>query len=475
MTAALGQALVQDDPQPVDQDIRKTISSEVPRDNPAQGNLKASDIANSKVLAERDPTPEQLLPKANVKQPINPVTEPTSKIQVVENQNWQGERLASSGSGKRRAFVGGVPFLAHHLNIMEPWIQRPYDPAKDFDEDGRAVLRLELAPVSMAKRFPSLELFVVAGKAAKGPRPLLKVIKVSAIHHENHFTVQCPCDEVDVRFSKTLKQDLIFPGSAHVGVVVSLMNTLRSYLGNAHPQGPSDWLFLPFVTMPIHHTLQNVSRQLRKVTGQKMGRRLEQESPDPGVTKMEYILRTVDVVDVDSRTIPVYFASTAAKKQNSKSKGAVASIDYCLNHITYTGADAARQELRLTERSVLCPPALIQPHIPAFVKAALKLANRLSENPLTLRPGQDSGPYLAEVAEADNQKIKVRAKEKPQRKKKALEKKSSAAPEDKAGESIPVAKKGGSVNIPAAKESSACTSTAVTKKRKAKKSRSTAA
>ncbi|OAL30089.1 hypothetical protein AYO20_08892 [Fonsecaea nubica] len=310
------------------------------------------------------------------------------------------QHVAVDSQKQGRYFVGGGPFLPQHLALMEPWIDPPSNPANDIDQHARAILRLELSPVLTSTDLPTFEIIVTAGEAVGGQRPRLKVVRVSAIHQEKHLTVLCPHTRMDVRLTQQLKQDLAYPGSSETDVVQAFMNALRVYIGNAQGHGSSDWVFRPFVTLQVPLGLQ----EARKHPQQAALLDARQETRSGGKTKgakspagtiekkQEYILRSVDVVDVDSRLFSVESASQIPKtKTNPKptsKRTSMSTARFCLDHVTYTGAAGTRQELRLAERPLLSPPTFAQPDLPVFVKAALDLVKRLDNDPMKAIPAK---------------------------------------------------------------------------------------
>ncbi|EXJ57712.1 uncharacterized protein A1O5_12502 [Cladophialophora psammophila CBS 110553] len=413
MAARFGQALIQKLPRAVEGGVDKdttgsaegqggsTIAilargckpekSEIREHNPSTKNQRAED-GFSQV-------------QRNASNVVNhePHSDTTSKAQDADGEDEREallERPAPTQKTEMKRFVGGGPFLAQHLALMASWTQAPLEASKDVDKNARAILRLELLPISTSKGLPTFEIYVTAGESVGGQRPRLKIIRVAAIHHETHFTVLCPQNDIDVQFTQQLKQDLVYPGSAETDVARLLINALRGYIGNAQARGSSDWVFLPFLTLQVHHSLLDAHKRIQHAvtqsegTGTRGAAETESKKSTPGMVekKHEYILRSVDVVDVDSRLFSVHSASKLPKNKsslNSTSKHSPQpTANFCLDHVTYTGAVATRQELRLAERPLLYAPNLAQPDFPTFVKAALEVAKRLGENRVEPALGQ---------------------------------------------------------------------------------------
>jgi len=65
---------------------------------------------------------------------------------------------------------------------------------------------------------------------------------------------------------------------------------------------------------------------------------------------------------------------------SSRVRGLVPGHNFCLDHITYTGADATKQELRLAQNPLFYE-SLMPQNLPSFVSAALNLVDWFSGNP----------------------------------------------------------------------------------------------
>jgi hypothetical protein len=91
---------------------------------------------------------------------------------------------------------------------------------------------------------------------------------------------------------------------------------------------------------------------------------------DKAYTKVEYYLRSADVVGVDSHSMPVPTSPDG-------SETALLSLD----NITFSGSDVARQELRLSDRSLFSSPNLEQIDLATLVNGAMGLAEHLGTNP----------------------------------------------------------------------------------------------
>ncbi|KIX95872.1 uncharacterized protein Z520_08580 [Fonsecaea multimorphosa CBS 102226] len=404
VTVKFGQALMQDFPQAVKGAVVKPVAVEAEENersasvviSPA-GRPEGLETGKEDLSAENQTRVKADLSEAqkntSTAENNGPTSATTLKAQGSIGQAFTGgrsERPHPTYETQRRRFVGGGPFLAQHLALMEPWIDLTPSPSTDIDKTARAILRLELSPVPDVKDSPTFEIFVSAGKSAGQKRPRLQIVRVSAIHQEKHLTVLCPDSHMDIQLTQQLKRDLSYPGSSEAGIVHSLVTSLRSYINNASSKGSSDWVFPPFVALPVHHDLREAHKRTQRAVGQDE----TQETPSGAETagekkpqrRREYILRSVDVVDIDSRLFSVESTSKSPKTRSdtrSSSKRATKSTaKFCLDHVTYTGAAVTRQELRLAERPLLCPPTLTEPDLPMLVKAALDLVKRLSNNPV---------------------------------------------------------------------------------------------
>ncbi|KIW73255.1 hypothetical protein PV04_01388 [Phialophora macrospora] len=394
LTAKFGQALVQEIPSPVD--FENKVSTADEEDLEAEnGGAKAEvlDKQSSGGDGARGSDPSDF----EIKRATQPTTESSTETPSQAEEAPSSSTTTPPYAHARRLFVGGAPFLVQRLARMDPW---PKQSSRDIDASARATLRLELSPISTpgSKSSPRFEIFVTAGEETDGKRSRLNIARISAIHQEDQFTVSCPQNDVDIAFTRQVKQDLVYPGSVDTDVIQSLMNAFRSYIGHAQSTGSSDWVFLPFVTLPLHHALRNTHELVQHAAARKKksGRAKKKTSAQADI-KLEYLLSTVDVVDVDSRLFSARSAATpntTTEKKQRTTQSPSRMAHFCLDHITYTGADNTRQELRLAQGPVLHPPPLMppQPHLPSFVGAALSLARQLSSNPM--KPGYPASHEL---------------------------------------------------------------------------------
>ncbi|KAL2426168.1 hypothetical protein ABEF95_012237 [Exophiala dermatitidis] len=332
-------------------------------------------------------------------------------------------------------FTSQIPFLVQQFALMKHWNPASSKPAKDVDADARLALRLEFAPMSsgsgsQSQGWPTFEVLVTSGELEHGKkRPPLDIARVSVIHQRKSFTILCPSQHVDVRITQQLKQDLLYPG-AGAGKdpkYTPLLRAIKGYFSRTDADDPRDWLFQPFVALPVDDSMKGISEKIDSVgspTKQKQKKQSQpQEVPSSSTTtdkgskkgSVTYILRTVDVIDVDSREVAVTVETDATgadgkpkqQQQQQRSTNSV-PVKFCLDHVTLTGTEATRQELRLAERSVLHPPTLTQPDVDVFVKTALQVAGRLGEDPTsTTKPGMQAEIQIQ--AQAPRQTVDVDA------------------------------------------------------------------
>ncbi|KAJ9608207.1 hypothetical protein H2200_007195 [Cladophialophora chaetospira] len=392
-TARLGQTLIKESLQPYDGD-EDGVQSE-----------KETQLVE---LARKGSSEENKPQTLDTKNPTRLSLEPSALI-MPELQAPDDSASTTTRDGLRRShvpdntvFVGGAPFLAQNLASLEPWTPTLTTKSPDVDGEARAILRLELTPISTpnsnATGAPTFEVLVTADEETDGKRPQLKIAKVSAVYKEMQYGVLCPENNVDLMFTRQLKQDLSYPGSKETVVTQSLMNALRGYIGSAQSTGSSDWVFPPFVhlTLAIQQSLRGPGKDDEAFADEsKPGfGRMNAESSGKPDRRLQYLLRTVDIVDVDSRLISVYSDSKTPGKKSSQSDS---RTDFCLDHITYTGADATRQELRLGQTPTLYPPSLGQPGLSLFLGAALSMVEHFSFNPL--KPESRPKSHIPELGE----------------------------------------------------------------------------
>ncbi|KAI1628932.1 hypothetical protein EDD37DRAFT_26181 [Exophiala viscosa] len=284
---------------------------------------------------------------------------------------------ASMNEGAERgrpSFVGDIAYLMQLLAPMKAWA--PRRPASSrVDSDAQAILRLELAPLpnsSKAKRYPSFEIFISVGD---GKKPQLTLTRLSAIYKNQSFIVLCPGQEVDVEFRGRLLRDLWYQGAEPTKVVEPMLKGIRDYIGKAQAQGVTQWLFSPFVMLSMHQSLVREAQAAQFKVGDAIAERkeslLRHHKP---LDKTEYVLQSVDVMDVDSRVV------TVLTHEHDDKNIPLGVHQLCLEHITLTGANSTRQELRLAEGSVLYTPKLASPEIRLLARTALEMSQCLGHD-----------------------------------------------------------------------------------------------
>ncbi|KAK5457129.1 hypothetical protein LTS15_004910 [Exophiala xenobiotica] len=277
----------------------------------------------------------------------------------------------SSDLGKP-SFVGEIPHLIQQLAPLREWKPQKEREAPEVDPKAGPILRLELGPTTEVTKFPKLEVIVTA-MPEEGRKPKLSIARLSAIFGEKSCTVLCPDREVDMKISGKLRRDLWQQGTNEDKLTLPLMTSIRRYVASARRPNATDWVFSPFVPLTFlsntHDSLeahrQKVNQALMPSVQSKSTKKDERNKSQ----KLEYMLQSVDAVDADSRSISVEYAGVD-KKEN-----------LCLEHVTLTGANATRQELRLAERPYLSPPTSQSPNVRLLAQAGLELLKRLGQDP----------------------------------------------------------------------------------------------
>ncbi|KAK4943145.1 hypothetical protein LTR10_017169 [Elasticomyces elasticus] len=283
---------------------------------------------------------------------------------------------ASISEGAERGsprFVGDIPYLTQLLAPMQIWVPRRAA-TSGIDSNARAILRLELAPTpnsSKAKRYPSFEMFITVGEEEK---PRLTLASLSAIHKDQSFVALCPGQEVDVKFRGRLLRKLWYQGAEPTRLLAPMLKGVRDYIGKAQAQGVTQWLFSPFVTLSMHRSLAREGQAVQVKVADATAEKVDLPLKHAELEKTEYVLQTVDVMDVDSRVVTV---STHDHDHDDIPLGV---HQLCLENVTLTGANTTRQELRLAEGSVLYTPKLAAPKVRLLARTALEMSRWLGHD-----------------------------------------------------------------------------------------------
>lgn len=277
------------------------------------------------------------------------------------------------------SFVGDVPHLAQQLAPLAEWKPRRKQEPREVDPNARLILRLELGPTTEYTRFPKLEVIVAAVPDEDGT-PKLSIARLSAIFSEKSCTVLCPGREVDMKLTGKLRRDLWQQGANDYKLTQPLLDSIRRYVAKAQRPNATDWVFSPFVTLTfLSNTHDSLETDQQKVNHKLMpSDQLESKKKNERSKskKLEYMLQSVDAVDADSRSISVEYAGMDTKE------------NLCLEHVTLTGANATRQELRLAERPFLSLPTPQRPNVRLLAQAGLELLKRLGQDPTKTKSTQ---------------------------------------------------------------------------------------
>lgn len=284
------------------------------------------------------------------------------------------------------AFSSAVPYTLQQLATLSPW----KEPAANAQADvitapSQTVYRLEFVSSVVSRRYktpPSFELYVSStARDHKSQRPLLKVLRLSAIHEERAFYALCPRRQVDIKFTQQLKHDLVTPHHETPDDHKKLRSAFIGYFASAQLVDQHEWVFRPSLDLPIDSSMRSVARRIRLASpDQEDGTAPETSTSEPKVEatedektdqKLEYYLRSAEVVDMHSHSIPI---PTAPKGSST----ALLSLD----NITFSGFNDTRQELRLSDRSLFSSPNLKQQDLTILVNGALGLAENLGNTPI---------------------------------------------------------------------------------------------
>ncbi|EXJ92408.1 hypothetical protein A1O3_00959 [Capronia epimyces CBS 606.96] len=404
-TAKFGQALFREPPQARIPHTRTRSEVESPSPSVSKSKDRSEDMENTGKASEASADVLSKGPSLHLKSAAG-----NERVSGAVNSN-------APSTFPTPSLTSQIPYLVQQLALIKQWNQGTSTTAKDIDPDARVTLRLEFSPIyngPHSQYWPTFEAFVTSGDSLEGKRPPLNIAKISAVHQQKSFTILCPSRDVDVTVTQELRQDLLYRGSEKNQHYTSLLRTIKGYFSRAEADEPTDWLFQPFITLPLDDRMKGIADKVESAV--KQGKTFQQQHVAQTVaTKKEsiaYILRTVDVMDVDSREIAVGLDVDSAGKQRNHE-----TVKFCLDHVTLTGTEATRQELCLSERSLLQPPPLTPTDVTTLTKTALELADRLGKDPTA------SPSTLAEF------ELKLHAKDLPgEKKKKTTGKKPKPSP-----------------------------------------------
>lgn len=300
----------------------------------------------------------------------------------VEEQKAQSANPLNPLAGP--AFTCDIPFALQQLANLSPW----KEPASQAQPDiinaaAQTIYRLEFTCTHIHESNTPLSFEVYASSTARGhktDRHLLKVLRLSAIHAERSFYALCLRRQVDVKFTQQFKHDLVSPNKNRRGAHKKTWDAFKGYFASAELVDHTDWTFRPSLEVPIDFKMRDIAKKAHVAASERRENTEPELDPfvtkavvakdDKAYTKVEYYLRSVEVVEVDSHGIPVPTSPNG-------SDTAILSLD----NITFSGSDVARQELRLSDRSLFSSPNLKQTDLATLVNGAMGLAEHLGSHP----------------------------------------------------------------------------------------------
>jgi hypothetical protein len=307
------------------------------------------------------------------------------EVTIKASKEIESDRAVALGNEPSASdFVGNVPFLSQHISRLHAWDNS----AANTAHPGQQIIAVELVPTAspgnpLRSSLPSFNIHFRAIDGTSGKHSRLDVRAITAVHYAKSILVQCPQDVVDLRFREELRQDLLSPSekwnepeSDHQ----LLKAAIRQFGLAASKSQTSDWKFRPFVNIPLSESLRRVrARMLTNPGPERPSAGSQSPVKEEILSKVEYVLQSVEVIDVASYRVPVNLKYRV--EQEGVVKHGVDQHDFCLDHISYTGPEYSRQVIRLSQQPFLLLPALRTPPASLFIKAALQLAMDFSQNP----------------------------------------------------------------------------------------------
>lgn len=296
------------------------------------------------------------------------------------------------------AFSCDVPYALQQLTNLSPW----KTPIRNAQPDiiavpTQTIYRLEFAcppGPNIQKKLPIFELYVSSTVGAnKSQRPLLKVLRLSAIHDQRSFYVLCPNRHVDIKFTQQLKHDLVYPNKNTPNFSKKILTAFEDYLTGAQLAEHNEWSFRSALNVAVDSSLRNVARRSLSAAPAQDNRHERESSvseskPETTENKRsktpEYCLRRAEIVEMDSHSMPI----------PTTNKGLNDAI-LCLENITFSAVEHTRQELHLSDQSLFSSPNLKEQNLTTLVNGALGLAEYLGSNLTEEHLGTQVGSFVS--------------------------------------------------------------------------------
>ena len=213
------------------------------------------------------------------------------------------------------------------------------------DASPRSLLRMSLSPNHLTTWWPRFELLLRGPDPAAESTESLAVAQVTAVFEEISYLVPRPDQAVDIKFARLTKCQLFDIQSPTTLQYPAIVEALREYIGD----GKSQLSLFTKLTLPPNFAQLKADEAKKTKLGKSTAH------------SVEYVLDSMEVVDVDARLAPAL--STSPERR------------YPVEHITCHGRQVGSDGQELVLRHV--QTGTEQVDLKHFVKTAVDVGDRI--------------------------------------------------------------------------------------------------
>lgn len=265
-------------------------------------------------------------------------------------------------------FTGQIGYATQQIVALDHWKGDSSMTSVDSLSDAQMLFRLVLRPPEHQKGMaPVLEILATSGPSN---RNAVEIIRITAIHAERSFYLLLPEQHVDVKLVRQMKHDLYFKGAEINEVHQGVVDSLKDNLSNTSDLDSLQSLFAPILEIPMPSMLRTLASKANDAVAEgrpfNFGKR--KKYADKHNAKTEYVLKSVEVLDVDARGMKI-------------TTPGLEDVPMAMDYMTLSGSNAAHHDLRLSEQSFLSQVPTTQLTLYGFVQAAIQAAGQLGHHP----------------------------------------------------------------------------------------------
>ncbi|RVX70131.1 hypothetical protein B0A52_06303 [Exophiala mesophila] len=317
------------------------------------------------------------------------VLDSTESMTQTQNQDSSQSTNESTSTPllSNPTFTGQIGYAAQQIVTLDHWKDASSMISAGSPSGSQVLFRIILRPPDLQKGMaPVLEILGTCDDWGRGE---LEITRITAVHAERSFYLLLPDQNVDVKLVRQMKHDIYFKGVEVKKAYEGVVDMLKANISKTMNLRALESLFVPILEIPMPSVLRTmVSKMNAAVAAGKAfsyGRR--KEFGDHKMLKIEYTQKSVEILDVDLRTMPV---STPGMKD----------VPMALEYMTHSGSRTVCHDLRLSEQPFHARNFKTQLTLGGFAHAAIQVARQLGHRPSSKQFGSLKFPPFPESCRA---------------------------------------------------------------------------